>query len=665
MVRLSAFSARVKVSCIVLLILTFTLSFITGSHALLTASLTARDIARITSDLTLTQPNADSLAAVIQTLKLINAPITNSSLYAKLISGSIADTSSITSLSQSVLAATTLGQPTLSLTAAQQTLIKTALASTNIIALSNAVSALSALSAAKSVKFSDYDASTVAATLSELNELDHTYRQSRSADEGTLYHTGLAYNIIAALQANSKSGAYKALIDDATANTESLIVTALTDPLQPFSYGAPSHVSDVVVLNSMLTGLHAIAPSASLSASTIESIAAFALEQRFSRDANDVFAVISILHFVESLKQPPLAVTAVTPSAKADASTSPLHVRLTTPLDKPVTNEKLHVTVYDAHDKAVVQDATLSHSSNGVYEESSKWKSLSPAVYALDVTRQAEAKGHPARLFATKYSKLDGITAVLSITESAKDDGKSGKTVSHPATIDEHLSGDASDFIHIKVTTKADAPLEQVSVVISRAASANTAVFPTKYADASKAHIVKINLGALDVMESLGGAGDFDIRIVVGDELLNAAVDWRVASIALTLPTLSGDRFEWSSALPSIAHTFRPADSRPNILIALFFTALVMLPVAALIFALFTYGPPITLPSSPEEMFYAGLFQLSLLAIITLYVLYWLSLNIFQAGVGLLVLGILALLTGNAALTRLHIRKSVAKRKVE
>ena len=69
----------------------------------------------------------------------------------------------------------------------------------------------------------------------------------------------------------------------------------------------------------------------------------------------------------------------------------------------------------------------------------------------------------------------------------------------------------------------------------------------------------------------------------------------------------------------------------------------------------------IEFPRSASEYFYAALFQGTLTALMGLYVLYWLRLNIFQALSGSLILAVAAVLTGNKALTALHVRKAKVK----
>jgi len=223
----------------------------------------------------------------------------------------------------------------------------------------------------------------------------------------------------------------------------------------------------------------------------------------------------------------------------------------------------------------------------------------------------------------------------------------------------------------VKITVENPIQPDQVAVLLQRTtssipalssnSSASTA-FPSKRGE-NGVYISKISLGSLEVSSLLGGGGAFIIHLLVGDSIIEP-MDWKIAELELNSPRMASGTALWGSAEPVIHHTFRTADNRPPAILSLLFTVITVAPLAALLLSLLTGavfndgGVKMSLPSNPIEFSSAILFQLSLLAIILLYVLYWLQLNIFQALVGVIVLGFIAILTGNKALTTLHTKKA-------
>ncbi len=80
--------------------------------------------------------------------------------------------------------------------------------------------------------------------------------------------------------------------------------------------------------------------------------------------------------------------------------------------------------------------------------------------------------------------------------------------------------------------------------------------------------------------DSLSGNGKYTVEVFVGDALLAKPVSWKVAT--LDVSGLSGSAkaaVDWFAPRPDIAHAFRPAEERPNKLLAMLFTVVVLLPL--------------------------------------------------------------------------------------
>lgn len=233
------------------------------------------------------------------------------------------------------------------------------------------------------------------------------------------------------------------------------------------------------------------------------------------------------------------------------------------------------------------------------------------------------------------------------------------------------LSLDASNTLLLRLRVTARPRPLAVFLRVSGGASSSSsdALFvlrPTSDDDAL--YVLRLALGSSEVLESLGGAagGAFDLTLLVsgGAGSAERLTEWKLGSAALALPASSAANSQaaldaYFSARPLIAHTFRSAETRAPFVVSALFTVAVAAPFVALLLALSRSGLRLSLPSNPSELLYAFVFQGAIAAILLSYVLYWLSLNIFQELALLAAVGTVAVFAGTAALRLLHQRSGV------
>jgi oligosaccharyltransferase complex subunit delta (ribophorin II) len=180
--------------------------------------------------------------------------------------------------------------------------------------------------------------------------------------------------------------------------------------------------------------------------------------------------------------------------------------------------------------------------------------------------------------------------------------------------------------------------------------------------DAKGHFLAKTNLGTTEFLESLFGAGEYDISVIVGDALLVKPAKWTAGTIVLSLPKdkEADPHTDLFAVKPDIKHAFRAAETRPSALMATLFTGLAAAPFVVLLLSLMASGLSVQFPADAQEFLANVLFQGSIGAILLLYIAYWLFLNIFQALGMLAILSVVAVATGNRALKRRNQRNAAA-----
>jgi len=125
-------------------------------------------------------------------------------------------------------------------------------------------------------------------------------------------------------------------------------------------------------------------------------------------------------------------------------------------------------------------------------------------------------------------------------------------------------------------------------------------------------------------------SGDYEAELIVGDSTLQNPFRWVFATITLSFPEPGAVSKipNKNDPLPEIKHIFREAEKRPPITISLFFTALSLAPILFLLIGLLIVGANIyNFPWNSVAFFSAVGFQVSILAILGLFTLFWLELT--------------------------------------
>jgi oligosaccharyltransferase complex subunit delta (ribophorin II) len=150
-------------------------------------------------------------------------------------------------------------------------------------------------------------------------------------------------------------------------------------------------------------------------------------------------------------------------------------------------------------------------------------------------------------------------------------------------------------------------------------------------------------------------SGKYAVKIVLGDAVVNNAINWVLADITLKFPEHPSPVAERQVSVgdvsyekkPEIAHLFRTPEKRPPQVVSDAFTGLVLLPLGLLLILWLRIG--VNINNFPFSLF-AVAFHLGLTAIFGLYLLFWLKLNMFQTLKYLTIIGSVTFFCGNRML---------------
>merc|ERR1712150_391218 len=149
-----------------------------------------------------------------------------------------------------------------------------------------------------------------------------------------------------------------------------------------------------------------------------------------------------------------------------------------------------------------------------------------------------------------------------------------------------------------------------------------------------------------------GEGGTYSMSVIIGDAKISNPINWHLTDVKFEFPAdASTDSTDaWDKPKPEIKHMFREPEKRPPALVSTAFTVLCILPFVALFLIWGKLGANISLfPFGLSSIF----FTIFLGAIFVLYVCFWLQLNMFTSMKYLIMIGVVAFLSGNSLLVKI------------
>ncbi|XP_031284403.1 dolichyl-diphosphooligosaccharide--protein glycosyltransferase subunit 2 [Pistacia vera] len=165
-------------------------------------------------------------------------------------------------------------------------------------------------------------------------------------------------------------------------------------------------------------------------------------------------------------------------------------------------------------------------------------------------------------------------------------------------------------------------------------------------------------------------SGRYEIQLTVGDAVMENSLLQDIGYIELDLPeppekasgppALPVDPYSRYGPKAEITHIFRAPEKRPPQKLSLAFLGLTLLPFIGFLIGLLRLGVNLkNFPASPVPATFAILFQLGIAAVLLLYVLFWLKLDLFTTLKALGFLGVYLMFVGHRILS--HLASASAK----
>ncbi|RAL42188.1 hypothetical protein DM860_011971 [Cuscuta australis] len=166
-------------------------------------------------------------------------------------------------------------------------------------------------------------------------------------------------------------------------------------------------------------------------------------------------------------------------------------------------------------------------------------------------------------------------------------------------------------------------------------------------------------------------SGRYDIQLTVGDAVMENSFLQSLGYVELDLPEAPEKAARPLQPIDSstnygpkaeISHIFRVPEKQPPRELSLAFLALVLLPFFGFLIGLLRLRVNLkNFPSAPVPAMFAALFHVGIAAVLALYLLFWLKLNLFTTLKALGVLGIFLMFVGHSTLS--HLASTSAKLK--
>jgi len=247
---------------------------------------------------------------------------------------------------------------------------------------------------------------------------------------------------------------------------------------------------------------------------------------------------------------------------------------------------------------------------------------------------------------------IDDAEIRISDTDQSTD-GKARK-LSFPAKLADTLVADSTQQIKVKFTVKDSAGSAAMLVhqAFVRVANKETGaeIIYVAQPNNNKVYSFDLDIGG-QLKEFKSASGVYSVSVVLGDATLTNPVAWAVADVDISF----GEDAVAAAASPyvnkpEIKHTFRLPEKRPSELVSNLFTIICLSPILLVLGLWMKLGVNI----SNFDFSIAGLgFHAGLGGIFTLYMYFFLQLNMFTTVKYLVLIGIVTFLCGNSLLSKI------------
>ncbi|XP_041772160.1 dolichyl-diphosphooligosaccharide--protein glycosyltransferase subunit 2 [Anopheles merus] len=342
-----------------------------------------------------------------------------------------------------------------------------------------------------------------------------------------------------------------------------------------------------------------------------------------------------------------------------------LSVRVCDLLGKPLSPAlaALSTTVVSrTSNDALVSKVNLVPSKDDATLYTYNLKSASPArgLYRVDVDA-APSYRQQLQVSVLGKVRVSSLEVGVGDTDSAASSVKR-QSVAHPSKLATVLNADSQQKVVLKTALVDDASGKPITVhqcfVLLRHQETRQEIIFVAETDSSKAYKFEMDVGAR-AADFGHKSGLYEVRLIVGDALLSNSFQWHLADLELKFAAGDSQQQQQQSVdaaassrkpLPEIVHQFRAPEKRPPRFVSDLFTALCIAPLVILFGLWAKLG--VNVKNFPLSLGAIG-FHLGLGAILVLFGIFWLRLNMFDTIRYLIPLALFTFICGNRMLRKI------------
>ncbi|XP_042864333.1 dolichyl-diphosphooligosaccharide--protein glycosyltransferase subunit 2-like isoform X1 [Penaeus japonicus] len=316
----------------------------------------------------------------------------------------------------------------------------------------------------------------------------------------------------------------------------------------------------------------------------------------------------------------------------------------------------------DSDEVVIVSKEELSPlaGQDGVYEFDVMSRQPERGFYRLvvsTVTSDSRLVGHMAAQLTFKVLTAIDIQGVeVGTADSDRSTAPSLQKLTYPKSLPTELMADQHQrvllrFIVRDLASGRSTEVHQAFVKITHIESKREIIF---VAETDSNDVYKFDMDVSNNVKEFGGvSGSYSMELIIGDASISNPTLWHIGDVALSFPegSVSTSSQDYTyKARPEIQHEFRKPDPRPSTLVSLTFTILCLVPLLLLLAMWAKLG--VNLSNFPVSLS-AFVFHIGLAAILGLFCLFWLQLDMFTTLRYLFMVGVVTFFSGNSMLSNI------------
>ncbi|XP_020204789.1 dolichyl-diphosphooligosaccharide--protein glycosyltransferase subunit 2 [Cajanus cajan] len=530
-------------------------------------------------------------------------------------------------------------------------------------------------------------------SIKALSQSDGRWRYSSDNPESSTYAAGLALEALAGVVSLASSE-----IDQSRVNTVKNDILKLFDSIEKYDdgtfyfdekfVGGREHQGSLSTTSSVVRGVTAFAAVTSgkinLPGDKILGLAKFFLGIGIPGDAKDFFNQVESLALLENNRISIPLVLSLPATVYSLSKKDQLKVRVTTVFGSaapPLTVNLVRAVRTDAKDSAIIENKELQYDKkNGIHvlEVFPDNADVGAYVFVFEIVLD-EPAGEKVYATGGQIHVPIFVTGIIKVSnaEIAVVDSDLG-SVENQKTLD--LAG--NDVVSFSANHLQKLRFSfQLTTPHGHTFKPHQAFFNLRH-ETKREHIFVVGntgkkfeiildfLGLVEKFYYLSGR--YDIELTVGDAAMENSFLRPLGHVDLDLPEapekvarlppLPVDPYSRYGPKAEITHLFRAPEKRPPQKLSLTFLSLTLLPFIGFLVGVLRLGVNLkNFPSSAVPATYAILFHLGVAAVLLLYVLFWLKLDLFTTLKTLGLLGAFLMFVGHRILSHLASTSSKLK----